>query len=423
MAVLFDRPKRLRANLLAAAACWFAMAASPVLAQTLLFFEDFENLPLGPSVDEFPTNPFPNAFTADPPPGWDRADDLPPFGQNALGVTEWRGWSFANEAFWKQAAQQPVGATPRDRFNPPGPTGNTIAVADPDQWNDLGDPANASNGGFYNTLIQTPFIDISEAEDPSIRLKLGFDTSWFGGDCCDDGQFFTQPEQPEPFSNNQTAFIQLRSDDGTVSQRFLEWEAAPFLDASGNPTSDFGPGVTPNPRFQPIIDNGRVWVDLEMPLPPAVGPGLALTGSASSSMGGLASLEFGMENAGDDGWWAVDNVEMITITTLPGDMNVNDVLDEGDIAAFALGLLDTTEYRNTYYGEFPVTRGSDDGTFDFDDIEWFVDIMEMGGVSTSPGAIMSLLTVAEVPEPATSLLLGFGVAAASSHRRRRPASP
>ncbi|MEN1681195.1 MAG: PEP-CTERM sorting domain-containing protein [Planctomycetota bacterium] len=377
-------------------------------AQVVLFAEDFDGLPLQPSVDEFP---FPEAFTPLPPPGWDRLDDVPGIGDPAVGVTEWEGWSFAAADFW-QATADP---SPRQTFA--SGTG-VIAVADPDQWNDLGNPANDDGGGFFNSFLTTPPIDISSSAPPDVRLKLGFDTTWLGGGCCDDGENFQPPEQPEPFSNNQTAVIRLLT-QGNEPIDVLRWEAAPFLGPDNEPRNQPGPQTMPNPHFQPFIPDARIWLDLAPAQAAAMLNSMqAGDGSAGSgSGGGMAGLEFAMENAGDDGYWALDNLEVFTITTLPGDMNVNGVLDSGDVPAFALGLLDAIEYRNTYYGELPSTRGTEpDGTFDFDDIEWFVGVLESGGVSTSVEQVAALLQPA--PEPTSVALLAVALSVSGGRRWR-----
>ncbi len=375
----------------------FCSVVPTVSAQVLLFSEDFNGLPLGPPADE-PLTGFPNAFTHTPPPGWDRDDSgVPGVGDPLVGVEEWEGWSFANKNFWQTAATLGGGPTPRDFFTRGQ---GTIAVADPDQWNDLGDPANAPNGGFYSTLLETPFIDLTPATLPGFRVKLGFDSSWFGGDCCNDGANFTLPNQPEPGSDNQTAFINVRYDNGQVDQ-ILRWEAAPYLDQQGDPTNDPGPPGTPNspnPHFRPPEFNERVWIELDLPQAAALGLISSGDGPAASTASG-ASLEFGLENAGDDGWWGIDNLQMFSVSTVLGDMNVDDVVDSADIAAFALGLINEDEYANTYYGEFPVTRGSSDGTFDLDDIEWFVNILETSGVATSVEEVIAAAFSPAVPEP------------------------
>ncbi len=137
-------------------------ASAPEGFQTLLF-EDFEDLPLGPAVDENPANGDGTDWTRETPEGWTRFDDVPGFDDPEQGREEWKGWSFSDIGFWQNADGQR-----RAEFT----FGQgTIAVADPDEWDDTGhDP------GTYNTDITTPPIDISARQ--SNEIILTFDSSW-----------------------------------------------------------------------------------------------------------------------------------------------------------------------------------------------------------------------------------------------------
>ncbi len=364
----------------------FGMQMAPrASALPPLFSENFDGLVLGPPVDE--TVPFPRAFTHLPPPGWTRdASGVPGVGDPDVGVFEWEGWSFADKQFWIDAA--PNGG--RELFD----LGKgTIAVADPDQWNDLGDPANKV--GFYKTLLQTPTIDLMPAAN--LPLKLLFDSSWRGG-CCDDGELF------DPDGNNQTAVLKMYTDVGPPVEIF-RWESAPYRDpVTGDPSTD--PMDEPNPNYKEDAPNEEVVIDVRKELDKLPAPAKE------------ASFEFAVEQAGDDGWWAIDNASVAPLTTILGDMNINDMLDPGDFEAFALGMRSTGAYRAAFFGEFPVTRGSLDGVFDFDDIPWFRSLMNENA-GTGSGALAG-----QIPEPATILLMSLGVAASACgttrcNRRRR----
>jgi hypothetical protein len=97
-------------------------------------------------------------------------------------------------------------------------------------------------------------------------------------------------------------------------------------------------------------------------------------------------------------------------------MNVNGLIDPGDLNAFALGLRSTGAYRAQYYGEFPVTRGSPDSIFDFDDIGWFLEILETGGVAASADDVLA--AYAAIPEPSALVLALVALSAASRIRTR-----
>jgi hypothetical protein len=96
-------------------------------------------------------------------------------------------------------------------------------------------------------------------------------------------------------------------------------------------------------------------------------------------------------------------------------MNINDILDAGDFDAFALGMRSTSAYRASYFGEFPVTRGSLDGIFDFDDISWFLNHMDENGAL--PGGAGA--GVGQIPEPAATVPTVIGIAMSAGARRMR----
>ena len=407
----FLRLTRQRHRLAAALVGVCLLALGPTAAAvSLLFQENFEGLPLGPPVDEdFPPA---DVFTHDPPSGWELINNVPGENNPFVGVEEWEGWSFAKKGFWTAVANPAgaAGAFGREEFS----LGiGTIAVADPDQWNDLGDPANEI--GFYNTLLQTPQIPLDQAPRTDDRLVLQFDSSWRGG-CCDDGGSFN------PQGNNQTAVLFARLDGGPRFELF-RWESAEFFDQQGRPSKEpldpSGLPNTPNPFFRADNTNERVQIDLSVLLPSAIAL-LSESGAPfarSSHGGGNLSFEFGMENAGDDGWWAVDNVELASYETLKGDMDLSGVLDEPDIEAFALGLLDSDAYRFAHYGASPVDHGSLDDRFNFDDIPWFTDLMEGAGVASASEAL-ALLFAPSVPEPSSGLLAMAAGAVLLSRRGR-----
>lgn len=391
--------------------------ASPTVAVTLLFQEDFESLPLRAPVDEgFLVSVFPQAFTHDEPLGWDRiATNIPGVGDPFVGVFEWEGWSFANRDFWIAAAAGPTGMPPGGREEFTLGQG-TIAVADPDQWNDLGDPANEI--GFFNSLLVTPNIDLTPRHTNENHLVIQFDSSWRGG-CCDDGESF------DPNGNNQTAVLNMRLPNNQLVE-ILRWESAPFYDNSGLPTINpfdiFGNPNLPNALFKPDDFNERVVIDLSTLIPPssfAFSDAVPPEGSGSGNSGGAVSFEFGMEGAGDDGFWGFDNVEVASYSEVLGDMDLSGDFGQGDITAFALGMLNTEAYGFDFFDEFPGTRGSADSTFDFDDIPWFIALMESKGIASAAEALAFAFSPT-VPEPGTLTLLVLGAFGCMTGRSRSP---
>jgi hypothetical protein len=243
-------------------------APNPVV----LFEEDFEGLTLGPNIDE--TLAGDAVWTDTPPDGW-MVDEsgIPGIGVDETdGVTEWAGWAFADKAWWIQAAEDQN----RSQF---ALANGTVAVADPDEWDDadrLGIPIDADP---YDTWLSTPEIDISEVEAGTLELK--FDSSW-------------RPEFDDNY--HQTANI-TASFDGGEPVEVLLWES----DAS-------------SPNFKPDSTNETVIVNLDNP-----------EGADS------VVLTFGLYDAGNDWWWAIDNIE---VTGVPKEKIV--VLSE-DFEGLTLG--------------------------------------------------------------------------------------
>jgi len=229
---------------------WWAIDNVEVTGSSLgsivqLLSEDFEGVPLGPSVEEAPPGRF---WTDTPPAGWVVDDSgVPGAGDLANdGVTEWAGWSFVSKAWWVQVA----GDQDRSQFE----KGSAIvAVVDPDEWDDL-DHAE----GLYNAFMSTPVIDVSGLEAGTLRLK--FDSSWRQED-------------------TQTANVTV-SYDGGAPIEVLCWE------------SELG-----DPAFFKLdATNETVTVELNNP-------------AGATEM----VITFGMLDAGNDWWWAIDNVEVISI--------------------------------------------------------------------------------------------------------------
>ncbi|MFH1718260.1 MAG: LamG domain-containing protein [Planctomycetota bacterium] len=221
--------------------------------RVIVLSEDFEGLELGPNVDEALAGD--EVWTDTPPAGWTVDESgVPGVGDPAAdGVTEWAGWAFANKDWWMEAA----GNQRRVEFE----LGQgTVAVADPDEWDDADHPGPNSQDP-YDTWLSSPAVDISRLEAGSLQLK--FDSSW-------------RPEYDDNY--HQTANITASYDGGSPIE-ILRWES--------NPNS---------PNFKPDATNETVIVDLDPP-PGAVS----------------AVLTFGLFDAGNDWWWAIDNVKVISV--------------------------------------------------------------------------------------------------------------
>jgi hypothetical protein len=242
-------------------------ATPEVLAQLTLLSEDFESLPLGSNVEEeFDGD---EVWTNVPPVGWTIDNSgMPGQGDPSTdGVKEWSGWSFANKDWWVAAA----GDQDRSQFN----RGHgTVMVADPDEWDDQDGTERGmiTPVDLYDTLISTPVINIP-AGIPAGRIKLSFDSSWRDEGMDDVGGI-----------NNQTATITARYDGG-AKMEVLTWDSDPESDTFHN---DF-----PNERISNLD--------------------LAYNGTSTT-----LQLEFGLGQAWNDWWWAIDNV----LISVPADPSV-----------------------------------------------------------------------------------------------------
>jgi hypothetical protein len=219
------------------------------LTDVALFAEDFEGLVLGPNKDESLKGD--HVWTKEAPPGWVHEDKgVPGVGTANDGVTEWAGWSFASRLWWVQAAEDQQ----RSQFTKGV---GTVAIADPDEWDDQAHADSAANG-WYRTYLSTPPIDISTAQAGTLKLK--FDSSW-------------RPEFDDNY--HQTASVKVAFDGGTPIQILL------WVSESGNP------------NYHPDATNETVVLPIDAP-------------AGAKTM----VITFGLFDAGNDWWWAIDNIEV-----------------------------------------------------------------------------------------------------------------
>ncbi len=116
---------------------------------TVLLSENFDDLPLQDVVDEATPDPDRPVWTPTPPAGW--AQEVA--STTSPGATEFQGWTFMEQAFWVATA----GNQSRDTF---ALADGTIAVADPDEWDDVNQGA-AGNTDEFDSTLATPLIDLT----------------------------------------------------------------------------------------------------------------------------------------------------------------------------------------------------------------------------------------------------------------------
>ncbi|MBD3181925.1 hypothetical protein GF312_06525 [Candidatus Poribacteria bacterium] len=232
----------------------FVIASAAFGVDLVLFEEDFEGLTLGANVGEDLAGA--NVWTDVPPAGWTIVDDLPE------GMPEWNGWAFANGEWWTQAA----GDQNRSQFTSgDGKAVGTIAIADPDEWDDLNSPGDQ---GTFNSWLSTPVMDITGVAPDS--MVLTFDSSW----------------RPE---DTQTVELTVSFDGGDEIVLIR-------MESSGTNTIYKEPlnGVE-----ETLADNTQVNETIEIDIPNPAG--------ASSAV-----VTWAMIDATNDWWWAVDNISIKT---------------------------------------------------------------------------------------------------------------
>lgn len=233
------------------------VAVSAASAQTI-YSQNFNGLPYGPPVDEplgVGKPPVDNVWSKTGPAGWTIDDSgVPGAGTSNDGVTEWAGWSFTSPAWWSQVAGDQGRALYVEGEGSNASTGNVIAVADSDEWDDKSHPP-----GSMTTYLHTPAISVNSAAG---NLDLEFETTW----------------QPE---GAQKAIIQA-SFDGGAPVEVMRWE------------SDSG-----SANFRPAI-------------PRPEDPELFFSTNTFAKPAGATSvrLSFGYLDGNNNWYWGVDNINL-----------------------------------------------------------------------------------------------------------------
>ncbi|TWT76046.1 hypothetical protein Pla123a_28320 [Posidoniimonas polymericola] len=260
---------------------------------TVLWSEDFEGVTLQDSTNERVgaaisenvatepgTSPIAGVWSATGPAGWtvdntvstyDGAATVTPgvpgTGLADYGVDEWDGWGFASKEFWSAAA----GDQDRSQFGTTSGASGTVAIADPDEYFDLGSQNDPVNGGYYSTAMTTPSFPVSGG----LPHGVGFDSSWRDEAFDDSALGDTYVDL-----NNQAVEVIVTYNTG-FSESFLKWNSD---SADGDFKDDAADENFPG--------DGS-------------GPAFVAPGDATS-----ATLTFKLANGGNDWWWAVDNIEV-----------------------------------------------------------------------------------------------------------------
>jgi hypothetical protein len=297
------------------------ISSTSVQAQLTLFSENFEGIPLGPSIEEAAAN---DVWSDTPPAGWTKDDsgvpgvnneDLPAPQLDNNGKIEWAGWAFTNKTWWSTA----VDGQGREQF---ARGSGTVMVADPDEWDDEQHPnVNATTGStadcvgdtvnpcMYDAYITTRTFDIP-AGIPANRIMLAFDSSW-DDEGADDSQHL---------ANNQRATINVRYNNG-APVNVLTFDSVP----------------TSSPNY-----HGTAYSE-------AVERNLQYDGAATNM-----SLTFGLDLAENDWWWAVDNIRVF-VPANPSKLRVDTGTGHvsivgGDVIPVPINFVDITSVNGVLNG-------------------------------------------------------------------------
>ena len=224
--------------------------------------ENFNNLELFPAEDEAygacgnSIGPDVLGWTHEPPENWTIDNTNMP----EVGTIEWRGWSFASMDFWVDAEDQL-----RSQFTR---ADGTVAVVDPDEWDDCG---NAASFGSYNSILTSPLIPLT-----GNPIHISFDSHY-------------RQEAP------QQVYLTVTNVSGGIIETLLHY--------SSNAGSDNASGDVLNQRlsFSVESDEDEIYFNWEM------------------------------ADAGNNWYWAIDNVTIQSQTPPIGDLNY-----DGDYNIFDL---------------------------------------------------------------------------------------
>jgi len=237
--------------------CLFTILNSAFGVETILFEENFDGLKLGPSMKERIIQE--GVWTNTPPKGWSIENVLA-----APGMPEWDGWAFANDEWWTLTAEDQE----RSKFSG-GKAVNTIAIADPDEWDDLNDP---DSKGTFNSWLSTPPIKISGVSANSITLT--FDSS-------------LRPEAP------QVNELYVSFDGGTRIVLIR-------MEASGE-NNLYKEPLNKVEILKPDKEDVNVSIKINVPNP---------TGAKE------AVFTWAVIEAKNNWWWAIDNISVTTTSVV-----------------------------------------------------------------------------------------------------------
>ena len=245
----------------------FWLAASTIWGiDTVLFEEDFEDVPLESSIAEQLKDK--RVWSGTPPDDWEITNENP----KDLGMPEWRTWAIVDLEWWTATAEDQR----RSEFTGIHNDGKGIgkgAVADPDEWDDWEGNGNPDALSRWNGHLITPPIKIKGAAEKSLVLTL--DSSW----------------RPEDTQDGEITV----SFDGGKEEQILLFESV-GIDAGAHTLVTI---PTLKEKEEKINDGEQINETLEIPIDNP-------TGAAEMT------ISFGVIDAQNDWWWAIDNIKLIS---------------------------------------------------------------------------------------------------------------
>ena len=243
----------------------FCLTAPMALAiDTVLFEENFEDVPLESSINEQIKQE--KVWSGTPPDGWEITNENP----KGLGMPEWRTWAIVDLEWWTATAEDQR----RSEFTSEQGNGKGKgAVADPDEWDDWdlnGDPdANSP----WNSHLITPPIKIKGAAAKSLILTV--DSSW----------------RPEDTQNGEITV----SFDGGKEERILFFQSV-GIDAGAHTLVTI-PTLGENEEKR--NDGEQINETLEIPID-------------NPDNATKMVINFSVIDARNYWWWAIDNIQLIS---------------------------------------------------------------------------------------------------------------
>jgi hypothetical protein len=284
-----------------------AILGSQPAFPVVIFEENFDGLlpTLGDSVNlrfglgfdervasEPNTSAIPNVWSGTGPTGWATDKNLSVYdgsptttpgvagtGVANYGVDEWDGWNFAHKDFWSGV----TGDQNRAMFGTTTNAAGNIAVAEADDYFDLGGTFDPVNGGYYSSSLQTASFSVTGGDS----FAVGFDSSW----------------RDEAFDDNAPGFVNANNQSIEIIASFDVGGDVQVVKWNSDNTDAFFKNDAPDENF--AADG--------------TGPSFVAPAGATS-----AKLSFSFANAANDWWWALDNIEVNDLTGGAGNVLFED---------------------------------------------------------------------------------------------------